>query len=115
MGRCASRPLVLIISLFLCASVPPWKQGRVKTKSPLSLYASAGLKHVLLANSAAHPRRRAMRVMAMMMVASQHELFKLRDRARPVNSKELMGRIGIHDGIHLHAIWSRSTRNEEAC
>jgi hypothetical protein len=56
-----------------------------------------------------------MRVMAMMMVASRHELFKLRDRARPVNSKELMGRIGIHDGVHLHAIWSRSTRNEEAC
>jgi hypothetical protein len=98
--------------------LPPCLRGereRVKTKSPLSLYASAGLKHVLLANSAAHPRRRAMRVMAMMMVASRHELFKLRDRARPVNSKELMGRIGIHDGVHLHAIWSRSTRNEEAC
>jgi hypothetical protein len=56
---------------------------------------------VLLANSAAHPRRRAMRVMAMMMVASQHETFKLRDRACQVNSKKLMGRIGIHDGVHL--------------
>jgi hypothetical protein len=101
--------------VFLLSSCLRGEREQVKTKSPLSLYASAGLKLVLLANSAAHPRRRAMRVMAMMMVASQHELFKLRDRARPVNSKELMGRIGIHDGIHLHAIWSRSTRNEEAC
>jgi hypothetical protein len=101
--------------VFLLSSCLRGEREQVKTKSPLSLYASAGLKLVLLANSAAHPRRRAMRVMAMMMVASQHELFKLRDRARPVNSKELMGRIGIHDGIHLLAIWSRSTRNEEAC
>ena len=41
---------------------------------------------MLLANSAAHPRRRAMRMVAMVM--SQHERFKLRDDARPVNSKE---------------------------
>jgi hypothetical protein len=47
-----------------------------------------------------------MRVMTMMMAASQHESFKLRDRARPVNSKELMGRIGIHDGVHLLVICS---------
>jgi hypothetical protein len=45
-----------------------------------------------------------MRVMTMMMVASQHERFKLRDDLHPVNSKELMGTIGIHDGVHLFAI-----------
>lgn len=39
-----------------------------------------------------------MRVMAMMMLASEHETFKVRDRRPPVNSKELMGTIGIHDG-----------------
>jgi hypothetical protein len=42
--------------------------------------------------------------MAMMMVMSQHELSKLPDRAWPVNSKELMGTIGIHDGLHLLAL-----------
>jgi hypothetical protein len=57
-----------------------------------------------------------MRVMAMMMVASQHELFKLRDSARQVNSKELMGRIGIHDGVHLLATTrAAATANEQAC
>src|SRR5436305_5696607 len=40
-------------------------------KKPAELYASAGLKLVLLANSAAHSRRRAMRVLAVMMVVSQ--------------------------------------------
>jgi hypothetical protein len=56
-----------------------------------------------------------MRVMAMMMVASQHELSKLPDRAWPVNSKELMGTIGIHDGLHLLAFRLAATPNEQAC
>jgi hypothetical protein len=43
-----------------------------QTKSPLSLVASAGLNPGLLANSAAHPRRRAVRVVAMVMVTSVH-------------------------------------------
>ncbi len=41
-----------------------------KTKSPLSFALQRARNFVLLANSAAHPRRRAMRVMAMMMVTS---------------------------------------------
>jgi hypothetical protein len=77
------------------------EKEQVKTKSPLSFCASAGLKLVLLANSAAHPRRRAMRVMAMMMVASQHERFKLRDGAHLVNSKDSMRIIGIRNGVSL--------------
>jgi hypothetical protein len=68
-----------------------------KNKKPAELYASAGSKFVLLANSAAHPRRRAMRVMAMVMVASQHERFTLRDCMRPVNSKELIRVIGFRN------------------
>jgi hypothetical protein len=80
-----------------------------KTKSPLSFYASAGLKLVLLANSAAHPRRRAMRVVAMVMVASQHET-KLRDGTDPVNSKELIGIIGIRNGISSRSIKRVSSR-----
>ena len=68
-----------------------------QTKSPLSFCASAGLKLVLLANSAAHPRRRAMRVMAMMMVASQHERIRLREAEHKVNSKELIAIIGIRN------------------
>jgi len=59
-----------------------------------------------------------MRVMAMVMVAGQHERFKLRDRPRLVNSKEVMGVIGIRDGLRLHLIEqvsSRSTPGEKAC
>lgn len=69
--------------------------SRYKTKSPLSGCASAGLETCVAANSAAHPRRRAMRVMMVVMVASQHEIFKLRDLARLVNSKESIGMIGF--------------------
>jgi hypothetical protein len=36
-----------------------------------------------------------MRVMMVVMVASQHEIFKLRDLARLVNSKESIGMIGF--------------------
>jgi hypothetical protein len=68
-------------------------------KKPAELYASAGLKLVLLANSAAHSRRRAMRVMAVMMVASQHERFKLRDGMRSVNTKDSMRMIGFRNAI----------------
>jgi hypothetical protein len=42
-----------------------------------------------------------MRVMAMMMVASQHERFKLRDGAHLVNSKDSMRIIGIRNGVSL--------------
>ena len=56
-----------------------------------------------------------MRVMAMMMVMSKHEGIKLRDGMHPVNSKELMRAIGIHDGVHLFAIWSHSTPTQQAC
>jgi hypothetical protein len=70
-----------------------------KNKKPAELCASAGLNLVVLANSAAHPRLRAMRVMAMMMVTSQHESLKLRDGARPVNSKDSMSIIGIRNGM----------------
>jgi hypothetical protein len=44
-----------------------------------------------------------MRVVAMVMVASQHEI-KLRDAADPVNSKELIGIIGIRNGKSSHSI-----------
>jgi hypothetical protein len=44
-----------------------------------------------------------MRVMAMVMVASQHEI-KLRDGTNPVNSKELIGIIGIRNGISSRSI-----------
>jgi hypothetical protein len=70
-------------------------------KKPAELYAAAGLKLVLLANSAAHPRRRAVRVVAMMMAMSQHETLKLRDGVPRVNSKELMRMIGIRNGASV--------------
>jgi hypothetical protein len=68
-------------------------------KKPAELCASAGLELVLLANSAAHPRRRAMRVMVVMMVASQHERFKLREGRDTVNSKDSIRMIGFRNAV----------------
>jgi hypothetical protein len=96
-------------------SCPPFCDFDCQNKKPAELLCFSGPETWLLANSAAHPRRRAMRVMAMMMVMSKHERFKLRDGLHPVNSKELMDAIGIHDGVHLFAIWRRSTPSGEAC
>jgi hypothetical protein len=50
-----------------------------------------------------------MRVVEMVMVASQHET-KLRDGTDPVNSKELIGIIGIRNGISSRSIKRVSSR-----
>jgi hypothetical protein len=54
-------------------SVPSTSYLFVNNKKPAELFASAGLNSCVAANSASHPRRRAMRVMVVMMVPSQHE------------------------------------------
>jgi hypothetical protein len=51
---------------------------RLQTKSPPS-FRSSGLELVLAANRASHTRRRAMRVMVVVMVQSQHGTFKVSD------------------------------------
>ena len=94
-------PSSVLARLLVTVLLPSLPRFEYQNKKPAELYASAGLKIVLPANSAAHPRRRAMRVVAMVMVASQHESSKLRDGVRPVNSKELMGIIGIRNGVSV--------------
>jgi hypothetical protein len=44
-----------------------------KNKKPAELFASAGLELVLPANFASHTRRRAMRVMVVVMMAVRHK------------------------------------------
>jgi hypothetical protein len=57
----------------------------VKTnKKPAELYAAAGLNPVLPANFGSHTRRRAMRVMVVVMALGQHETINLRDSVRSV-------------------------------
>jgi hypothetical protein len=57
-----------------------------KQKARWPQSASAGLEPVLL-NSASHPRRRAVRVVVMVMMASrQHETVTLSEETGPVNS-----------------------------
>jgi hypothetical protein len=85
----------------------------VKTnKKPAELYVSAGFETLCLPiNSAPHTRRRAMRVMVVMMVLSQHEAFKLREAGLRVNSENSIRVIGFPDispqpAIGSAAAWS---------
>jgi len=56
-----------------------------KQKARWPHLASAGLESVLV-NSASHPRRRAVRVVMMVVMASrQHESVTLREEPQPVN------------------------------
>ena len=57
----------------------------------------SGLELVLAANRASHTRRRAMRVMVVVMVQGQHERFKVSDHGLPVNSENSMLLIGFAD------------------
>jgi hypothetical protein len=80
-------------SLCLCVSVV---NLQTQTKSPLSC-ALQRAELGVAANRVSHTRRRAMRVMVVVMVQSQHERSKLRDSGRRVNSENSMRRIGIAD------------------
>jgi hypothetical protein len=71
-------------------------------KKPAELYAPAGLNLVLAANRASHTRRRAMRVMVVVMVHSQHEVITVRDGEQRVNSEKSMRLIGIGDAEFHH-------------
>ena len=66
-------------------------------RKPAELFAPAGLDLVLAANRASHTRRRAVRVMVVVMVQGQHETFKVSDGGQPVNSENSMLLIGIAD------------------
>lgn len=50
-----------------------------KNKKPAEPLRFSGPESRVLANSAAHPRRRAVRAMVVMMVLNQHESINLRD------------------------------------
>jgi hypothetical protein len=67
-----------------------------QTKSPLSFYASAGLNSCCWLTQP-HTPAVAMGVMVVMMVASQHERFKLRDGTLKVNSKDSMRKIRFYN------------------
>ena len=73
----------------------------VESKRPAELCASAGLNFVLDVNSASHTRRRALRVMVVVMVPIQHEILSYRRSSSPVNSEKLIAPIVFVDGQAL--------------
>jgi ATP-dependent protease HslVU (ClpYQ) ATPase subunit len=70
-----------------------------KNKKPAELALQRALIPVsVLTSSAPHPRRRAMRVMVVMMVMIQHESKKLLDAGQAVNSENsIMGIVFVDE------------------
>jgi hypothetical protein len=70
-----------------------------ENKKPAELYASAGLNPVLPANFASHTRRRAMRVMVVVMVPGSHETTNVREAFWTVKLEITIANISFVDEL----------------
>jgi hypothetical protein len=75
-----------------------------QTKSPLSYTRQRALNLVLPANFASHTRRRAMRVMVVVMVPVRHEVINLRDWCEQVNPENAIAAIAFLNATHTKRI-----------